>query len=120
MGQVDEITGNEVLAGSPSYIAPEVWIGGAVAAEVRSDVYSLSVVLFRALTGRLPFTADTIIELMHVVTSEPRPRIHSLRPDLSPDIDAWVEQALSVRPEDRFSSVNGTWRALRNCLADAP
>jgi eukaryotic-like serine/threonine-protein kinase len=114
------ITGSEVLAGSPSYIPPEVWLSGAVAADVASDVYSLSVILFRALTGALPFEGESILALMHAVTSAPRPRIHALRPDLSPDIDAWVEQALSIRPEDRFSSVNGAWRALRNCLPGAP
>lgn len=113
-----KITGSEVLAGSPSYIPPEVWIEGAVAADIASDVYSLSVILFRALTGRLPFEGETIIQLMHAVTSGPRPRIHAERPDLSPDIDAWVEQALSARPEDRFASINGTWRALRSCFPE--
>lgn len=114
-----KITGSEVLAGSPSYIPPEVWLEGAVAADIASDVYSLSVILFRAITGALPFRGETILELMMAVTSGPRPRIHDVRPDLSPDIDAWVEQALSVSPSDRFSSINGTWRALRNCFPDA-
>lgn len=114
-----KITGSEVLAGSPSYIPPEVWLEGAVAANVASDVYSLSVILFRTLTGTFPFRGETILELMMAVTSSPRPRIHTLRPDLSPDIDAWVEQALSVSPADRFSSVDGTWRALRHCFPDA-
>lgn len=113
-----KITGSEVLAGSPAYIPPEVWLTGAVVADIPSDVYSLSVILFRALTGVLPFEGETILALMHAVTSAPRPRVHVLRPDLSPDIDAWVEQALSIRPEDRFSSVNGAWRALRNCFPD--
>jgi serine/threonine-protein kinase len=40
-------------------------------------------------------------------------------PDLSPDIDAWVQQALAIQPDDRFQSINGTWRALRNCFPGA-
>jgi serine/threonine-protein kinase len=111
-----KITGAEVLAGSPSYIAPETWMKGAVAADVRSDIYSLSVLLFRMLTGNLPFEGETVVELMLGVTSGPRPRVAESRPDLSPDIDAWVEQALAILPEDRFQSINGTWRAFRNCF----
>ncbi len=58
----------------------------------------------------------TVIELMSEVTSAPRPRVHASRPDLSPDIDAWVEQALAILPEERFQTINGTWRAFRNCF----
>jgi serine/threonine-protein kinase len=110
------ITAAEMVAGSPSYIAPEAFVKGAVAVDVRADVYSLSVILFRALVGRLPFEGDSVIRMMMEVTSAPRPRIHALRPELSPDIDAWVEQALAVERDERFSSVNGAWRALRSCF----
>ena len=89
---------------------------GAATADERADVYSLSVILFRAVVGTLPFEAETVMELMVKVTSAPRPRVHARRPDLSPDLDAWVEQALALAPEDRFRSVRATWRALRNCF----
>lgn len=113
------ITDAEMVAGSPSYIAPEVFLKGAVTADARADVYSLSVILFRALVGKLPFEGDSVIRIMMAATSDPRPRIHALRPDLSPDIDAWVAQALALERDDRFSSVNGTWRALRSCFPGA-
>jgi eukaryotic-like serine/threonine-protein kinase len=113
------ITDAEMVAGSPSYIAPEVFLKGAVTADARADVYSLSVILFRALVGRLPFEGESVIRIMMAATSDPRPHIHELRPDLSPDIDAWVEQALALERDDRFSSVNGTWRALRSCFPGA-
>jgi serine/threonine-protein kinase len=60
-----------------------------------------------------------VVEIMMAVTSAPRPRIHAVRPDLSPDIDAWAEQALAVERDDRFSSVKGTWQALRSCFPGA-
>ena len=113
------ITAAEMVAGSPSYISPEAFVQGAASADVRADVYSLSVILFRALVGRLPFAGDSVIHIMVAVTSAPRPRIHALRPELSPDIDAWVEQALAVDRNDRFSSVHATWHALRSCFPDA-
>jgi serine/threonine-protein kinase len=114
------ITAAEVVAGSPSYIAPEAFMEGAAVADVRADVYSLSVILFRALVGRLPFVGDSPVHIMMEATTAPRPRIHALRPELSPDIDAWVEQALAVDREQRFSSVKGTWHALRSCFPGAP
>jgi serine/threonine-protein kinase len=113
------ITADEMVAGSPSYISPETFMRGASAADARADVYSLSVILYRALVGKLPFEGDTVVEIMMAVTSAPRPRIHAVRPDLSPDIDAWAEQALAVERDDRFSSVKGTWQALRSCFPGA-
>ncbi len=53
---------------------------------------------------------------MVVVTTAERPRLSALRPDLSPDIDAWVEQALAVDRDLRFSSANGVFQALRGCF----
>ena len=114
-----KITGAEVLAGSPQYIAPETFLQGAATADERADVYSLSVILFRAVVGSLPFQAETVMELMVKVTSAARPRVHALRPDLSPDLDAWVQQALALAPGERFQSVRGTWRALRECFPGA-
>jgi serine/threonine-protein kinase len=111
-----KITGAEVVAGSPSYIPPEIWIQGAANADARADVYSLSVMLYRALAGKLPFRGETVIELMVEVTTAARPKLHELRPDLSPDVDAWVEQALAIDRDLRFTSVMGAWRALRGCF----
>jgi serine/threonine-protein kinase len=114
------ITGAEMVAGSPAYIAPETWLHGAAAADIRADVYSLGVILFRAVGGRLPFAQETVIELMQAVMSGARPRLSTLRPDLTPDVDAWVEQALAIDREARFQSVRAVWRALCSCFPDAP
>ena len=110
------ITNSEMVAGSPSYIAPETWLNGAAYADIRADVYSLGVMLFRALAGRLPFAGETVVELMVQVTTGPREKLSPLRKDLSPDIDAWVQQALAIERDDRFSSVRGLFRAFCNCF----
>jgi len=109
------ITGQEMVAGSPDYIAPETYLRGAAFVDARADVYALGVLLFRALGGQLPFTGS-LVEILRDATSAPRPSLHALRPDLSPDVDAWVRQALAIDPDNRFRTVNGTWRALRACL----
>lgn len=109
------ITGGEVVAGSPHYIAPETFMRGAGSVDARADVYSLGVLLFRTLAGRPPFTG-TVVEIMRDAVTAERPSLHALRPDLSPDVDEWVKQALAIDPEERFTTVTATWRALLACL----
>lgn len=100
------------IAGSPSYIAPETWGGESDGLDRRIDVYGLAAVVFRALAGRPPFQAEQLADLFRLVTNAPRPSLHALRPDLPPDIDAWVHQALAIDPEQRFSHVRALWNAL--------
>lgn len=113
--RVRPITGREVMAGSPSFLAPEVWQDGSANVDPRADVYALGVVLYRVLAGRLPFRGSAL-ELMQAVTMAERPSLHAVRPDLSEDIDGWVRQVLAIRVEDRFGSVTAAWRALLSCL----
>jgi eukaryotic-like serine/threonine-protein kinase len=101
-----------MAAGSPSYIAPEIW-RDAPLLDQRIDVYSLGAIMFRALAGRPPFVSADLSELLMLVTTAPRPSLHRLRPDLPPRIDDWVQHALAAAPGERFSSV----RALYNAFA---
>jgi eukaryotic-like serine/threonine-protein kinase len=100
------------VAGSPSYIAPESWSGSPDGLDHRIDVYGLATVAFRALAGRPPFQANTVLDLHRLVTHAARPSLHALRPDLPADIDAWVEQALAIDPDERFMSVRALWSSL--------
>lgn len=109
------ITDLETVVGSPSYIAPETWLKGASAVDCRSDAYSLAVVLYRTLAGHLPFVGAPM-EVMHAVTQGPRPALVAHRPELAADADRWVEQALSISPQERFHSVRATWVALKSCF----
>jgi serine/threonine-protein kinase len=102
-----------MIAGSPSYIAPEAWLGRHEAIDHRIDVYGLGAVLFRSLAGRPPFASTDLGKLLRDVTSAKRPSLHELRPDLHPDIDEWVLLSLAVHPEERFQSVTALWRAFR-------
>lgn len=105
------VTQAGVVAGSPSYIAPEIW-KGSEHFDQRIDVYSLAAVAFRALAGTTPFSGEGMKEVLVKVTTAPRPSLLALRPDLKPGIDDWVEQALAIEPEHRFESVRGMWAAL--------
>ncbi|MBX3262019.1 MAG: serine/threonine protein kinase [Labilithrix sp.] len=110
-----KITSPEAFAGSPGYIAPEVWRRGAWRADARADVYAFGVLAFRILAGRMPFEGSPI-ELARKATTEPRPSLHALRPDLPADLDAWVGQVLAVEVDERFANINAAWRALQGCL----
>src|ERR1700742_860297 len=90
------------VMGSPSYIAPEVWKGDSDALDGRVDVYSLGVILFRALSGRLPFQGATLKESFELASNAHRPSLHALRPDLSSRVDAWVQQGLAIDRDRRY------------------
>ena len=108
------LTAEGMVAGSPAYIAPEVWRGRAREADRRIDVYSLGAVLFRALAGSPPFDPRQPMDRFLVaVTRGPRPSLAALRPDLPVAIDGWVEKALAIEPDDRFGSVAKMWGSLR-------
>jgi eukaryotic-like serine/threonine-protein kinase len=107
------------IAGSPSYIAPECWKETTEALDQRIDVYGLSAVVFRALAGRPPFIGDGVIQIMRQCSSAPRPSLHALRPDLPPAVDDWVQAALAIERDERFTTVRALWRALSAVLAPA-
>jgi serine/threonine-protein kinase len=111
------LTAHGMVAGSPSYLAPEVWNGEEL--DSRADVYSLAVVLFRVLGGNPPFTG-TPFELLRLVTSAPRPSLRALRPDLSPAVDDWVTHALAIQREERFQRAAAMWNALLGCWRAEP
>jgi serine/threonine-protein kinase len=110
------LTRQGMVAGSPSYIAPEAWAGNPSKLDHRIDVYSFAVIVFRVLSGTVPFDTGDLFEKLTLVTSGKRPSLRALRPDLPPDIDYWVEQAMAIKPEDRFARMRAMWHALRSTL----
>ncbi|WP_437503310.1 serine/threonine-protein kinase [Sorangium sp. So ce1099] len=110
--QADPLTREGAIPGSPSYIAPEVWKGRPQEIDHRIDIYSLGAVLFRVLAGRVPFSGASRVDILLAAARGPRPSLHAVRPDLPPEVDAWVARALAVVPEERFQDVRALWSAL--------
>lgn len=109
------LTRNGMVAGSPSYIAPEVWRGDPTKLDHRIDVYSLGALIYRVLAGEPPFTG-TLIELMQASLGAKRPSLHAKRPELPAGVDEWVKKALAIAPDQRFQRVTEMWRALSEIL----
>jgi hypothetical protein len=92
------------IVGTPAYMAPEQAAGQT--ADTRSDLYSLGVVFFRMLTGRLPFEGDAPMEILTAVASEVAPPVTKFNPNVPPPVAALVQQLLSRNPNDRLQSAN--------------
>jgi len=96
-----------MVAGSPSYISPEVW--RAKPFDHRIDVYSFAAVVYRALAGHPPFTGESMVDILMAATMGERPQLHPLRPELGAEIDAWVRKALAIEADDRYPYVSSLW-----------
>ncbi|MEY2685865.1 MAG: hypothetical protein RL375_63 [Pseudomonadota bacterium] len=89
-----------LVLGSPLYMSPEQLMGRAV--DGRSDLYSLGVVLFQLLCGRLPSEAGSMAELMRAAVDQAAPSVLDLRPDLPPVLADVIALALQKRVELRY------------------
>lgn len=110
------LTALGVVMGSPSYIAPETWRGNSAALDGRADLFALAVIVFRWLSGDLPFDVPDLIGKMTAVTSGPRPSLVASREDLPTTVDAWVSRALAIEAADRFQTANEFYEALAAAL----
>jgi len=106
-----EITAANLVVGTPQYMSPEQ-CSQSGPLDSRSDIYSLGVIIFEMLAGRVPFTGEspTVIMMKHV--QEPPPSLLTVRSDLPAAVDDVVRRALSKQPGDRFASAGGLAEAL--------
>lgn len=104
-----------VVLGTPTYMSPEQALGNA-AIDCRADIYSLGVVGYQLLTGRVPFTASTTPALLAMHVSERPAPLLQFRPDTPLAIVAAIDGALEKKPAARWQSAS----AFRHALGEAP
>ena len=113
---VSEITQAGSVMGTPHYLSPEQAQGFDVTAV--SDLYSIGVMLYEALTGRVPFEADSAVAIAMKQVSQAPQRPSSINPQISPALDAVVMRALEKEPGNRFQSADAFIAALDAALKD--
>jgi len=88
------------ITGTPAYMSPEQAQGDKI--DLRSDIYSLGIVLYEMITGRVPFEAETPLAVILKQLQAPLPPPSSLVPDISPDIERVLLKALAKDRNDRY------------------
>ncbi|MGK5533183.1 protein kinase domain-containing protein [Streptomyces sp. URMC 129] len=99
---VTAMTQTGMVVGTPQYLSPEQALGRGV--DARSDLYSVGVMLFELLTGRLPFEADSALAMAYAHVQEEPPAPSSYNAAVPPAADALVARALRKNPNERFPS----------------
>jgi tRNA A-37 threonylcarbamoyl transferase component Bud32 len=98
----EPLTSDGTLVGTPAYMAPEQASGESERIGPWTDLYSLGVVIYEMLTGRLPFTGAAAVVLAHILRDEP-PSPRAIRPDLDLTLEAIVLRALRKIPSERYT-----------------
>ena len=106
------------VVGTPHYMSPEQ-VRGSRGVDFRADLWSLAVVAYRAVTGRLPFDAEAFGELLIQICTDPIPAPSRLHADLGPEVDRFFERALSRDPSRRFGSAREMAAAFAELAAAA-
>ncbi|WEO96372.1 protein kinase [Streptomyces sp. FXJ1.172] len=108
---VTSMTQTGMVVGTPQYLSPEQALGRGV--DARSDLYSVGIMLFQLVTGRLPFDADSPLAIAYAHVQEEPVAPSSINRSLPPAVDALVARALKKNPNERFP----TAEAMRDeCL----
>lgn len=119
VARIGEADGSSATHGTPAYRAPEC--AGGRAAELRSELFTLSVILYEMLCGKPPFGGKTAGLIRESIAEHDPTPITEQAGDIAPAFDAFFRRALSKRPEDRFQDV-ATFRsslaAVRHAQSD--
>ncbi|RSS53992.1 protein kinase domain-containing protein [Streptomyces sp. WAC01280] len=99
---VTSMTQTGMVVGTPQYLSPEQALGRAV--DARSDLYSVGIMLFQLLTGRLPFDADSPLAIAYAHVQEEPVAPSTVNRAVTPAMDALVARALRKNPNERFPS----------------
>ncbi|HEX3447641.1 MAG TPA: serine/threonine-protein kinase, partial [Isosphaeraceae bacterium] len=112
------LTQSNILLGTIDYMSPEQATNPRNA-DHRSDIYSLGCTLHYLLTGRPPYSGETLIERLVAHREQPVPRLSDSVPDVSPALDVLLRRVLAKSPTDRFSTFDELIAGLEACRPGA-
>jgi len=118
MGSGPRLTQTNTSVGTPEYMSPEQGQGERV--DGRSDIYSLGIVLYQMLTGRVPFQSTTPVATLYQVVHEPPPPPRLLNPAIPAYLESIILRCLAKQPAQRFATAKEMADALRQRRMVAP
>jgi serine/threonine protein kinase len=110
------LTQTDAIMGTPAYISPEQAQAGTV--DQRSDIYSLGIILYEMVTGRVPFAADTPLAIILKHISDPLPLPSLIKSDIPASIEQVILKALAKDPKDRFATAAEFLSAWKRALEE--
>ncbi|MEU9457498.1 MULTISPECIES: protein kinase domain-containing protein [unclassified Streptomyces] len=112
---VTSMTQTGMVVGTPQYLSPEQALGRGV--DARSDLYSVGIMLFQLLTGRIPFDADSPLAIAYAHVQEEPVAPSTINRSITPAMDALVARALKKNPNERFPSAAAMQDEIARVLA---
>jgi serine/threonine protein kinase len=110
-GTTHDLTGDNKMLGTPDYIAPEQALD-ATRVDIRADIYSLGCSLHYLLTGKAPFKAKSLYELLQAHISMNATPVHELRPEVPAELSAVIAKMMAKDPAQRYQTPAEVAKAL--------
>ncbi len=117
--EATDLTQTGTVIGTPVYMSPEQ-AQGIKELDCKTDIYSVGVILYEALTGRRPYEADSYTEFVFKIASESFPSPRKINPSIPPLIEEVVLKAISRTPIERFENATEMHKALRSAVQSVP
>jgi serine/threonine protein kinase len=114
----DRFTTSGRIMGTPAYMSPEQGMGSET--DSRSDVYSLGIILYEMLTGRLPYTAETPIAVVYKHIQDPLPSARKFNASLSEAAELVVLKSLAKNPDERYQTADAFVQAVQGAIPENP
>ena len=111
-----KLTSTGTLMGTPAYMSPEQGAGSEI--DHRSDIYSLGIILYEMVTGRVPYNAETPIAIVFKHIQDPLPSARKLNPELPESVELVLLKALAKSPEDRYQSMGDFLQATLKAIPE--
>ncbi len=109
-----KLTSSGAIMGTPAYMSPEQGTGNPL--DGRSDIYSLGIILYEMITGRVPFAAETPIAIVFKHIQDPLPSARKLAPNLSEELELVLLKSLAKSPADRYQSAEEFVQAVQMAI----
>ena len=112
-----KITTSGAVMGTPAYMSPEQGAGSNI--DHRSDIYSLGIILYEMVTGRVPYTAETPVAIVFKHIQDPLPSARKLNPDLPESVELVLLKALAKNPDDRYQNAGDFVHAIQKAIPES-